>query len=113
MGDTPPFPVQLDLSSDIQAGVAVVGNGYSSKTNRNAAGHAACLRVVRYKFNETTNRRSSRRLFKNGRACIEQSAGNLERFKRAAGGCKKAESNVSAGVSMTALCIPVKSVYTA
>lgn len=112
-GDSPHFPILLDLGPDIVPRAAIGDKGYDSKANRAAARSRGICPVIPFKKTAKNPPAFFARTLYRGRARIEQAVGKLKRFKRVALRCEKTAQNYGSFVALSLTFILIKSVHTA
>jgi transposase len=112
-GDAPDFTILLGLGPDVDPRAGAAGKGYASKANRQAALARGIIPIIPRKANEKGTPGFFAKVIYKGRARIEQTVGQLKRFKRVALRCEKTKRNFASIVALAAGFTLVKSVHTA
>ncbi len=87
--------------------------GYDARANRRAARARHICPVIPHRSNATSRPSFFPRILYKGRARIEQTVGQLKRFKRIALRCEKTAENYTSFVAFACALILIKSVHTA
>ncbi len=112
-GDSPHFPVLLDLGPDIKPRAAIGDKGYDSKANRALCRKRGIVPVIPQKSNARERPKNFPHILYKARSRIEIAVGKLKRFKRIALRCEKTEKNFASFVALACSFILIKSVHTA
>ena len=112
-GDSPVFPLLLDLGPDVTPRAALTDKGYDAKGNRTAARERGICPVIPTKSNAKTRPKFFPKTLYKGRARIEQAFGKLKRFKRVALRCEKTAKSFSSIVALALGFTLIKSVHRA
>jgi hypothetical protein len=112
-GDSTQFETSADIGPDIRPRIAVTEKGYDNQANRAAARARGITPIIPRRENSKHRGRFFPKRLYALRARIEQTIGNLKRFKRVAMRCDKTDISYSAIISFACGLILVKSVHTA
>ena len=112
-GDSPHFPVLLDLGPDIKPRAAIGDKGYDSKANRALCRKRGIVPVIPQKSNARERPRNFPNILYKARSRIEIAVGKLKRFKRIALRCEKTARNFGSFVALAAAFNLIQFVHTA
>jgi len=112
-GDSPQFPILIDIGPDVLPRAALADKGYDSKANREAARDRGVCPAIPYRSNAKDKPEFFPKILYKARARIEQLVGKVKRFKRIALRCEKTARNYGSFLALVLGFILIKSVHTA